>query len=245
VQAGLKDSEELTMGAGQLASFTSGGTSISVEVFRQAGAGERRPAVIMLHGADGLNSNTQYRSGARAVAMAGYQVFLVHYLDRTGERRASFGTLFRNFVTWMGTVRDSVEWVASRPDVDSNRIGLVGISLGAALSFAIAGGDRRIKAIVDYFGPLPEGALAGSAALPPTLILHGEADRIVPVANAYAVRDLLRRQGVPHELKVYPGQGHGFHGSAQEDSTRRVLAFLQRHLGGRQASGLDALSTSG
>ena len=60
-----------------------------------------RPAVLMLHGADGLNTNTQYREGARDVAAAGYQVHLVHYLDRTGERRASFGTLFQNFMPWM------------------------------------------------------------------------------------------------------------------------------------------------
>jgi carboxymethylenebutenolidase len=67
-------------------------------------------------------------------------------------------------------------------------------------------------------------------------VLHGSADPIVPVANAYAVEALLRQQNVPHELKVYPGQGHGFRGAAEEDATRRALAFLQRHLTGNRAS---------
>jgi carboxymethylenebutenolidase len=211
-------------------SFVSGGKAITVEVFEAPGAGGRRPAVLMLYGADGLSRGTQYQAGARAVADAGYQVFLVHYLDRTNERRASFATLFQNFEPWMGTVRDALDWVSRHPGVDPSRIGIIGISLGAALGLAVAGGDRRIRALVDYFGPLPQGAVTAASRLPPTLILHGGADPIVPVANAYAIENLLKEQGVAHEIKVYAGQGHGFYGVTQADATARVKAFLDRHL---------------
>jgi carboxymethylenebutenolidase len=214
----------------QRESFASGGRSITVEVFSAPSAG-RRPAVLMLHGADGLSSNGQYRSGAHAIAAAGYQVFLVHYLDRTAERRASFATVFQNFLPWMETVRDALSWVAARRDVDPDRIGVVGVSLGAALGLTVAGSEPRIRALVDYFGPVPQGAIPSGARLPPTLILHGGSDPIVPVANAYAIESLLQEQGAGYEIKVYPGQGHGFHGAAQRDATTRVLSFLHRHLG--------------
>jgi carboxymethylenebutenolidase len=217
------------MASGRREAFMSGGRTIAVDVF-EATAGERRPAVLMLHGADGLSSNTQYREGARAVAAAGYHVYLVHYLDRTGERRASFATVFQNFMLWLETVRDGLAWAAARPTVHPDRFGLVGISLGAALGLAVAGGDRRIKALVDYFGPLPRGALQANAQLPPTLILHGGADPVVPVSNAYAIETILKDQGAPYEIKVYAGQGHGFHGSAQADATERAVTFLRRHL---------------
>jgi carboxymethylenebutenolidase len=220
-------------------SFSSGGRSITVDFF-PAGRGARRPAVIMLHGADGLSWNQQYPAGARAIAAAGYPVFLVHYLDRTAERRASFATVFQNFPTWMETVRDAIAFAATQPGVDPNRIGLVGISLGAALSLAVAGTEPRVRALVDYFGPLPQGAVSRATRLPPTLILHGAADRIVPVANAYAIEDLLKAQGVSHEIKVYPGQGHGFSGAEQRDATARVLAFLRRHLDADRGAGDDA-----
>ena len=226
---GAQDSQQDPKMALQRQSFTSGGRSIAVEVFGREPAG-RHPAILMLHGADGLSSNTQYRAGARAIAAAGYRVFLVHYLDRTGERRASFGTVFQNFLPWMETVRDAVAWVAARPDVNPDRIGLVGVSLGAALGLAVDGSERRIKVLIDYFGPLPQGVIASGARLPPTLILHGGSDPAVPVANAYAIENLLQEQGVAHDIKVYPGQGHGFYGAAQEDATARVLAFLRRHL---------------
>jgi carboxymethylenebutenolidase len=43
---------------------------------------------------------------------------------------------------------------------------------------------------------------------------------------------------VPHEVKVYPGQGHGFHGAAEKDATQRALFFLQRYLIGSNATPL-------
>jgi carboxymethylenebutenolidase len=212
-------------------SFKSGGKTIAVETFQASGPSPR-PAVLMLHGADGLASNTQYRQGARGVASAGYQVHLVHYLDRTGERRASFSTLFQNFMPWLNTVQDALAFASSHPHADPNRVGIIGISLGAALGLAVSSMDRRVRALVNYFGPLPQGAIASTSRLPPTLVLHGSADPIVPVANAYAVEALLRQQNVPHEVKIYPGQGHGFRGAAEDDATQRALSFLERHLAG-------------
>jgi dipeptidyl aminopeptidase/acylaminoacyl peptidase len=43
----------------------------------------------------------------------------------------------------------------------------------------------------------------------PTLIQHGEFDRRVPIANAYELLQGLRDVGVPSELVVYKGFGHG------------------------------------
>lgn len=210
------------------ANFTSGGRPIAVELYGARGVSGPRPAVILLHGADGLSYNGAYRAGAKAVAAAGYEVFLVHYLDRTGERRASFATVFQNFTPWMETVRDALAWTADRGEVDPERVAIFGISLGAALGLAVASGDPRVRCLVSYFGPFPQGAVGVGTRLPPTLILHGGADPVVPVANAYAIENLLKAQGTPHEIKVYPGEGHSFQGAAQADATARVLAFLRR-----------------
>jgi dipeptidyl aminopeptidase/acylaminoacyl peptidase len=43
----------------------------------------------------------------------------------------------------------------------------------------------------------------------PTLIQHGELDKRVPIANAYELLQGLRDKGVPAELIVYKGFGHG------------------------------------
>lgn len=218
-------------------SFTSGGTQVGVEWFAaqagragEEGAGTSAPAVLLLHGADGLTFADGYHFAARTISASGYHVAFVHYLDRTGDRRVAYARLRQDFSLWKATVRDAMGWLARQPGADANRLGIVGVSLGAALAFETAAADARVKAIVDYFGPLPEELAARRPRLPPTLILHGAMDPIVPVSQAYAIERLLKEQGIPYEIKVYPGQGHSLTGAAQFDSAARVASFLDRYL---------------
>jgi len=208
--------------------FISGGVPITVEWFDPP-AGGVGPGLLLLHGADGLSRADVYHGAARFVAGAGYRVFFVHYLDRTGERRASFGTVQRNFPAWAETVQEAVTYVSTQPGVDPRRVGVIGFSLGGALGLTAAARDGRIKAFVNFFGFVPAG-LASAGRLPPTLTLHGAADPIVPVQNAYTLDALLQARGVEHETVIYLGQGHGLFGEAQVDSARRAVAFLDRHL---------------
>lgn len=210
--------------------FASGGVGITVERFAP-GAPGNRPAVILLHGADGPGS--RYRAAAREVAAGGYNVFLVHYLNRTGQSRASYSTIHQNLPVWTSTVRDAIGYVQRQPGVDARRIGILGVSLGGGLALATAQQDGRVRAVVDYFGFVPRGF--GSGRLPPTLVLHGASDPIVPVSNAYDLQGILRARGVPHEVQIYPGQGHGFTGAAEADASARINAFFGRYLGGRAA----------
>ena len=225
--AGLAGAARADDGPGPARAFESGGRRIAVEWFAAEG-GTPAPAVLLLHGADGLAFADRYRVAAGLISGAGYHVALPHYLDRTGERRVSYATLRDQYPLWAGTVRDAVGWLAGQPGVAAGRLGLVGVSLGAALALTVAADDTRVKAVVDTSGPLPEGL---SGRLPPTLILHGEEDRIVPVSQARAVARRLAEAGTPHEIQVYPGQGHALSGPAQFDAAARIAAFLGRHLG--------------
>jgi carboxymethylenebutenolidase len=62
-------------------------------------------------------------------------------------------------------------------------------------------------------------------------VLHGGNDWVVPVTAAHQLEAFLKAHGTPHEVKIYPDEGHGFHGAAAEDSVRRTIAFLDRYLG--------------
>jgi carboxymethylenebutenolidase len=98
-----------------------------------------------------------------------------------------------------------------------------------------------VRAVVDFFGggggtqSLDEEA----RGLPPLLILHGEADHIIPVSRAYELRDAVIAHGGEVEMQIYPGAEHGFSGpwtpwySEPEaaDSFRRTIDFLARRLG--------------
>jgi len=208
--------------------YTSGGATISVERYEAAGSG-RRPAVMLLHGSDGPTQ--RYRAAAQLLASAGYHVFLVHYLDRTGESRAPLGLIGRHFPAWTTTAREGVDFIARQPGVDPSRIGVLGISLGGGLALVTAQAEPRVRAVVTYFGFLPT-SLDPAGRFAPTLALHGAQDRVVPAAAATQLRDLLEARRIPHEVKVYPDQGHGFTGAAALDAAQRIASFFGRHLGG-------------
>jgi len=62
------------------------------------------------------------------------------------------------------------------------------------------------------------------------LILHGEQDRVVPVSEALRLQQLLERTSTSHEMKIYPGAGHGFNGLQLLDAGQRTIQFLRRYL---------------
>nr|BBH86492.1 peptidase [Thermosporothrix sp. COM3] len=65
----------------------------------------------------------------------------------------------------------------------------------------------------------------------PTLILHGEADEAVPVAQAYMFYRALRERKVPVECVIYPREGHGFHEfDHMRDSVLRVVEWFLRYV---------------
>ena len=47
-----------------------------------------------------------------------------------------------------------------------------------------------------------------NAKYPPTLIVHGDSDKVVPLQQAQAMDGALARAGVEHKLEVIPGGGH-------------------------------------
>lgn len=47
---------------------------------------------------------------------------------------------------------------------------------------------------------------------PPTLLLHGTADRLVPVQNSIVFYEAMLAHGRPVEMHLYDGAGHGFFG---------------------------------
>jgi dipeptidyl aminopeptidase/acylaminoacyl peptidase len=58
----------------------------------------------------------------------------------------------------------------------------------------------------------------------PTLILHGENDVRVPLAQAYEFYNALKRRGVPTKMVIYPRSGHGV------GEPKLVLDLIQQHL---------------
>lgn len=75
----------------------------------------------------------------------------------------------------------------------------------------------------------------------PTLIQHGEFDRRVPIANGYELRQGLQDRGVPVEMIVYKGFGHGLtKPKAMRAAMQHNLAWFNHHIFGDPAPDLTA-----
>ena len=67
-------------------------------------------------------------------------------------------------------------------------------------------------------GPTPDPALVENLSnetqvtpqTPPTVLVHAEDDKAVPIENSRLMLAALQKAGVPSALQEYPHGGHGF-----------------------------------
>jgi carboxymethylenebutenolidase len=216
------------------------GHEVGVESFSPTAPPGPLPLVLLLHGRDGpdgVAGDRGYRDLGRAVAGGGFRVLLPHYFDRTrdGEPDRGDGGLDQigREVEHYGLWLEAVGGVLRASRESGQRVGLVGFSLGGYLALTRAMAWREVAAVAVCYSGIPAPFADLAASLPPTLVLHGGEDRVIPVGEALALAQLLRRHCVHHELHVYPHAGHGFSGADAEDAVGRVLAFFHKHLDAR------------
>lgn len=205
------------------------GQPVSMHQFAPAKPG-RFPIVMALHGSGGMSSEGHLQF-AQLLANQGFCVFVPHFFEPSGIRWANNATIWREFPNWMRIISTALDHAQQQPAADPDRIGLIGFSLGGYLALSLGVEQKRIKAIVEFFGGMPDHFAERVNGLAPVLILHGEQDRIVPVAEAHKIARLLEQRHVPHEIKLYKNAGHGFSVLDMMDAGRRTYFFLKKHLG--------------
>lgn len=222
--------------------FNSGG--IPVRMFAEEVAtpasepAERRPAIVLLHGSGGHVDFWTSRLGP-LLQEARIGLYAPHYFDRTGTVRADLPTITDgvHVPQWLQTVDAALAFIATRPTVDPSRLVLAGISLGGFLAMSFAAQlstshdpnvHTRIRALLEVSGglPSPYDDLA-TRHMPPTLILHGASDNIVPVSFASDLERKLTSLGVQHRTEILHGEGHWFSPASLPRILFAVSAFLE------------------
>src|SRR5262249_38049175 len=143
-----------------------------------------------------------------------------------------------HFRVWIACVRNAATHAGKQRNVDGERLGIVGASLGGFIGLACAAQDEiKGSAVVSCFGGPPDEMHPGVKKLPPTLVLHGNKDQLVPVEEAHALEKLAEDRQLPIEVQIYKNVGHLFQKTpgkfdmlALLDGQRRMTDHLQKHL---------------
>jgi acetyl esterase/lipase len=65
----------------------------------------------------------------------------------------------------------------------------------------------------------------------PSLIVHGDADTVVPMVEGETMHGALTKAGVPASFIRIEGAGHGFEGADLERANAAMVRWFERHLG--------------
>ncbi len=215
--------------------------------------GERRPAVILIHGGGFRGGDKRsFEPEARQMAARGWVAFSVNY--RLDEPSA--------FPAALDDVRAAVHWVrahAAEYEVDPDRIGVLGESAGGTLAALLATTEPAVTAAVSWSGPMDLVPLAEAGgdlwgvpimgcsvtacrdkfveASPITqldrddapLQLHNSEAELVPQAQAIAMAkrmdDIGYRGG---SLRLMRGDRHAL--QFRDEAIGPSIEFLRQHL---------------
>lgn len=240
-----------------------GEIDLRLELFEPVGVGvpDARPAILLVHGGGfvaGSRNEPLLIEACERMARRGYTCVSIDYrLDgddpvivppwnviEIGAQLAGF-PLPTAVAAATEDAWTAHQWMVANADalgIDPARIGVGGTSAGAGTSlllgyvlnkFGIAP-PGSVAAVFDMWGSMGDPALmVGTDA--PLLVAHGANDGVVPVADALGLEARALEVGLPHEVHIVAGAGHGFDIFTQEVAPGdtmfdRFVAFFAAHV---------------
>ncbi|MFC7705089.1 alpha/beta hydrolase [Plastorhodobacter daqingensis] len=155
----------------------------------------------------------------------GFQWFPIPRMDNSTEAEAR-----ASLVKSAGLLDAFLDKVLEDEGLTPSQIALVGFSQGTMMSLHVA--PRRaepVAAVVGFSGRLlsPESLAAETRCRPPVLLVHGDADDVVPVQSLPEAAQALEAAGFDVYGHVSKGTAHGI----APDGLSLALSFLRDRFG--------------
>lgn len=155
----------------------------------------------------------------------GYQWFPIPWLDGSTEQAAAEG-----LEASAADLNAFIDIVLQREEITIDRLALIGFSQGTMMSLHVAPRrDHAMAGIVAFSGRLlrPEKLASESQVRPPVMLIHGDADQVVPFDDMRKAAEALMDAGFETYGHVMKGTGHGI----APDGLGVALNFLKDRLG--------------
>ena len=134
----------------------------------------------------------------------------------------------------IGDLKAAFDYLAARPDVDTNHIGSIGWSMGGSFALQQAIHEPRLAACVVNYGALPTSRTDIQKINAPVLGHYGALDRGIPPRKVRTFEKVMNLFKKSVDIKIYDGAGHafenpnnkrGYRQSATADAWKRTLTF--------------------
>jgi len=218
------------------------GAAIGGYVSRPKGD-DRRPAVVVIHGWDGINDHI--RDVARRIAKAGYVALAPDLLSRQGgtssfpssEAAIQAGRKLDDEII-LKDLTGAVNYLKGQNFVRANKIGVIGFCWGGGKTLLFTTRSKDLAASVVYYGDSPRNLDDVKNITAPVLGQYGGADDRITSAVP-KLEEAMKKYGKSFEYKVYAGAPHAFNTDTSPKSYReeaakeawgRTLEFFKKHL---------------
>ncbi|MFT4619639.1 MAG: phospholipase/carboxylesterase [Sulfitobacter sp.] len=155
----------------------------------------------------------------------GFQWFPIPWIDGSSEEEAEAG--LRSAADDLNAYLDAV---MAEEGVTAAQTALVGFSQGTMIALHVAPRrDDAVAAVVGFSGRLLSPDLLADEVKqkPAILLIHGDADEVVPVASLPEAGNALSAAGFEVFAHISKGTGHGI----APDGLQVALAFLRDRFG--------------
>lgn len=206
--------------------------------------GQKYPLVLFLHGAGerGNDNESQLIHGGQMwlnpVNREKFPAFVVAPQCPEGKywaynaRPESFSPngmpILNKPTSTIEAVKELLDTFLEMPQVDTNRIYVMGLSMGGMATFDLAiRYPELFAAAIPICGTVNANRL-GAAKSVNFRIYHGDADNVVPVEGSRAAYKALKKQGANVTYIEFPGVNHGSWTPAFNDSSFMSWLFNQK-----------------
>ncbi len=194
-------------------------------LFKPEGSG-RHPAVVMVHGCGGAYGrdgqlNARHQMWGEYLAGLGYVTLMLDSFSSRGIKEictTKFSARTLKESDRVGDAYAALAYLRQLPNVDANRVALLGWSHGAGVTLetithkpAAAVGAGFATAVAFYPGCTTRDKHPESFhPYAPLLLLIGESDDWTPAAPCKALAAAVAARGEPMQIVTYPGTYHDF-----------------------------------
>jgi acetyl esterase/lipase len=200
---------------GEVTTFDGKTEKLLLDVYSPEGDTEmNRPVILLLHGGGFRPGNDKKQSYivkfANDFAKRGYVCISINYRVRTAPKEDKKGTMadaLEDAMSGLNWIRDNHQ----KLNIDKKKIIIGGGSAGGMLAVNFCYKDNSakekwdksgIKGLINLWGSPDQTYMFANIDKndPPTIIVHGTADKLVPYENSVHLAEQLKTNQIKHEL---------------------------------------------